>query len=87
MYTVKERSRTFIERFFEEKHIPSDIFVIKHKGLTHVIENGIVIDMIKQAPIEEQKVIEKQIRKIDFYNRDINHYLGFLANAYVQYHY
>ncbi len=45
------------------------------------------LDMIKQAPIEEQKVIEKQIRKIDFYNRDINHYLGFLANAYVQYHY
>lgn len=74
----------YLERFFEEKEIPFAVWEISHNEELHIIDNEEVIKMIKEAPDQEKKGIVSNLRKIDFMNGNINHFLHFLAKSYVK---
>jgi hypothetical protein len=50
-------------------------------GVEHMIPNAVVVEFIAQASGGEKAKIEDTLRKIDFKNGDVNHYLEFLAGA------
>jgi len=80
--------KDFFDVFFEEKDIPPKTFEVKDKNdNTHFIDNTFVINLIKSASPEEKKQIEDILRKIDFHNGDVNHFLEHLAKGYVMTHY
>lgn len=73
---------SYLNKFFNEKRIPYKVFEKKDKhGVVHMIENGVVVEMIAQTSGGERQLIEDTIRKIDFHNRDLNHYFDHLAGA------
>lgn len=74
----------YIETFFREKEIPFVIFQIEHKGQVHFVKNTYIIELIKELPYSETKLIEVALRRLDFTNQDINHYLEHLARGYVE---
>jgi len=80
--------KDFFDVFFEEKKIPPKTFEVKDKhGNTHFIDNEFVISLIKSASQEEKKKIEQVLRKIDFHNGDVNHFLEHLAKGYIATHF
>ncbi|MBJ6361769.1 hypothetical protein ACFOQM_10780 [Paenibacillus sp. GCM10012307] len=73
-----------LKKFFDEKQLPENIFIVEKDQLTHVIDFDTLIDLIVNvAPENEQAVIWNMISKIDFLNGDISHYLNHLATAYI----
>jgi hypothetical protein len=74
----------YLEVFFEEKEIPSQLFELKDSlGTTHFIDTEAVIEIIKSTSVKEQRTIADMLRKIDFVNGDVNHYLKHLAQCFV----
>lgn len=78
------QAQKFLERFFEEKVIPYKVFEIKQGAVTHLIDNEAIIDLILNAPTHEQKQISDIIRRIDFANGDLNHFLEHLAKGFLE---
>ena len=75
-------AKSYLNMFFAEKDIPRKVFRKKDRtGLTHDIPNGVVVEHIAQTRGSERRDIENILRKIDFANGDINHFLGHLAGA------
>ena len=73
---------SYLNKFFSEKRIPFKIFEKKDKyGVVHMIENGVVVEIIAQTRGSELQKIEDPIRKIDFANGDVNHFFEHLAGA------
>lgn len=73
---------SYLNKFFAEKRIPSKVFDVKDShGIAHSIPNGVVVEAIAQTSGRELKQIEDTIRKIDFANGDVNHFLEHLARA------
>lgn len=73
---------SFFYRFFEEKDIPDRVFDVEDStGMSHSIPNSVVVEHIAQASRREQKQIEGILRKIDFANGDVNHFLKHMAGA------
>lgn len=77
----------FIKMFFAEKQLSERVYEIQNGTTLHFIESGFVIDLIKKLHKDEQKKIELTLRKIDFMNGDVHHFLEHLAKAYVEIHY
>ena len=71
----------YLETFFEEKDIPETTFVVDGPSGPNHIPNEVVIENIMIAPDHEQKKIADTLRKIDFYNGDVNDFLKHLAGA------
>jgi hypothetical protein len=71
----------YIENFFEEKEIPEVMFEIEGASGINYIPNTVVIEHIKIAPTQEQQQIANVLRKIDFFNGDVNDFLKHLAGA------
>lgn len=77
-------AKTYLKRFFEEKEIKNVNYEIKDKnGFVHIFDNQVVIDRILHTSSQEQNQIANIIRKIDFKNGDIHHFLKYLAKAMV----
>lgn len=78
----------FLRNFFAEKEIPEATWTIEDKGGTpHEIPNVVVVEHIAICGRNEAKQIEGVLRRIDFLNGDVNHFLKHLAGAIVnQYH-
>jgi hypothetical protein len=75
---------TFLTRFFEEKDLVDMLYEVKATdGMLHLIPTGVVVEKILNAPANEQKKIEGVLRKIDFLNGDVHHFLRHLAQALV----
>ena len=75
----------YIRQFFAEKEIPFKQWELTDKqGGNHIISNEVVIENIKNAPKHEQDAIANILRKIDFKNGDVNHFLKHLAQALVE---
>jgi len=73
---------SYLYTFFEEKDLPEKNFkVVDNRGVTHFIPNTVVIEHIAQTSSSERRKIEDVIRKIDFKNGDVNHFLEHLAGA------
>lgn len=81
-------SAKYLKTFFEEKDIDRDQRFevesdVEHPsyGKHHSMTYGVVIDAIMGAPANEQKGIADMLRRIDFQNGDVKHYLRHLAKA------
>lgn len=77
----KKMTIKYIENFFDEKEIPEMIFEVEGSSGINYIPNDVVIEHIKLAPTSEQQQIANVLRKIDFFNGDVNHFLQHLAGA------
>ena len=77
-------AQKYFDLFFEEKEINYEMFEIEHQGQAHLIDTDFVIELIKGAPAREQEQIRNTLVKIDFANGNVNHFLKFLAEAYVK---
>lgn len=73
----------FINVFFKEKQLDERTYEVEHDGMTHFVDSEFVIELIKSCGKEEQKNIEMTLRKIDFHNGDVHHFLKHLALGYV----
>ena len=75
----------YLKDFFEEKDIPYKQWEIEaSNGEVNFIGNDVVIESIFQTSGEEKTKIESILRRIDFYNGDINHFLEHLARGLVE---
>ena len=74
----------YLKTFFDEKQIAYTSFEIKDKyQTTHFLNTEVVIESILSAPQTEQEQIASILRKIDFKNGSVLHFLKYLAHALV----
>ena len=79
------KNEKYLKTFFEEKDLPDVNWLIEAKdGMEHHISNEVVIEYIMVATDEEQDAIVETLRKIDFFNGDVNHFLNYLAHGLVE---
>lgn len=75
----------YLRDFFAEKDIPEKIFEkIGSDGTPHMIPNAVVVEHFNV--LEDESIlrhIEDTLRKIDFHNGDVNHFLEHLAEGVV----
>ena len=72
---------TFFETFFSEKDLDDQVYEVKVNETYHLISTSIVIDQIKTTTGAEAEKIETILRKIDFLNGDVHHFLKHLAQG------
>lgn len=78
-------SSTYLNRFFQEKEIPVKYWQIKDKsGCENQIDSRVVIEFIKNDK-QNHHEYASQLRKIDFFNGNVNHFFKFLAKGIVNY--
>jgi hypothetical protein len=78
-------TKKYLKTFFEEKEIPFQIFTITDKNNNvHFIDTNVVIENILSTSSTEQTQIATVLRKIDFKNGDVNHFLKYLAYGMVK---
>jgi len=79
------RTTSYLKKFFAEKGIDRDetFTVDGPSGPNFGMSYGVVIDAIKSAPLAEQREIGDKLRRIDFVNGDVRHFLRHLAQALV----
>jgi hypothetical protein len=79
------KTAKYIEVFFEEKEINYEAFEIMDQNeMLHLIDTDVVIEAIKNAPEREKEQIANQLRRIDFANKNVNHFLKFLAEQFIK---
>jgi len=69
----------FFTTFFKEKDLVEKTYEVEINGTWHLIPTSIVIQQIKAASGADKKKIEMVLRKLDFLNGDIHHFLKHLA--------
>ena len=73
---------SYLYNFFKEKDIRDKVFEkVDRNGVTHMIPNAVVVEYMAQTSGGERRSIENVLRKIDFSNGDVNHFLEHLAGA------
>lgn len=77
----------WMREFFEEKNLPERVWSIAYNEQTHVIENYDMIEIICEMPEENRKKIQTKLEKIDLVGGDINKFLKYLAEAYIETYY
>lgn len=81
---VDFRTIDYLATFFEEKDLPEVTWqIISKDGTWNYINNEVVIEHVLQTHGQERANIEETIRKIDYLNGDVNHFLRFLAGVLV----
>lgn len=77
------KTSTYFERFFDENAIdPDESFELEtNDGTWHYMTYGVVIDAIKQTSGAEAERIADTLRRIDFANGDVRHFLRHLGMA------
>jgi len=82
LYDEYMTSTTYLKTFFAEKDLNDRLYEVESpNGDVHFISTEIVIEHIFAASSDEQTKIADIIRKIDFHNGDIHHFLTHLATA------
>lgn len=78
------KSKRYLKTFFEEKNLPYVRWEIEDTdGVIHLLDNEVVIEHIWTCNDKAMTEIANVIRKIDFADGDVNHFLEHLANAIV----
>jgi len=78
-------TQKYLTDFFAEKEIPFKEFKITGKdNLPHYISTSVVIESIMNTSDAEQRQIAMVLRKIDYVNGNVQHFLKFLAHGLVQ---
>lgn len=76
---------TYLQKFFSEKDLAPVTWTIDSPdGTANIISSEAIIEMIHGTEGAERTQIEDTIRKIDFHNGDVNHFLRFLAGEFVK---
>lgn len=84
MKRTSQSTREYLKTFFEEKQLPHQSWEIQDQnGTSHYIDSDVVIEALMNAPAQEQEQAANIIRKIDFMNGDVNHFLKHLATGLV----
>src|SRR4051812_40641147 len=79
------KATNYLTTFFEEKKIDYEVFSIQdNQGLSHYLDTDIVIEAIHNSSMREQFIISQTLRKLDFYNKNINDYLKHLGECLVR---
>lgn len=74
--------------FIDEKGLNLDYeFLVEHNGQTHFLDLAFMVELIQKASTQEKRKIKETLVILDFSNRNILHYIEFLANAYVKANY
>jgi len=74
----------YLRDFFAEKDLPEvEWELTDDNGETHFIGNLVVLEHIAQTNEDEATRIGDVIRRIDFANGDVNHFLKHLAGALI----
>lgn len=82
LYHEYMTSTNYLKTFFAEKNLNDRLYDVEApNGNTHFISTEIVIEHIFAASNTEQTKIADIIRKIDFHNGDVHHFLTHLATA------
>ena len=72
----------FFETFFSEKDLTDEVYTVtSENGPPNIIPSSVVIEAVKRTRGEEAKKIETILRKIDFLNGNVHHFLQHLAKA------
>jgi len=73
----------YLRTFFDEKNLDERYYHVQSPtgDTLNLIPTGQVIEAILDAPPNEQERIATTLRRIDFVNGDIHHYLEHLAAA------
>lgn len=76
----------YLRTYFKEKNLPEVVFEVESEnGTPNIISNHVVIEhILKCASADEVNSIANIVRRIDFANGDINHFLKHLAQALAQ---
>lgn len=76
----------YLRNFFAEKDIAPRIFEKTSKsGLPHFVPNEVVVEHMKHIKDPEiLRNLENTLRRIDFRDGDVNHFLEHLAGAVVE---
>ncbi len=84
---MSNANKTYLTRFFDEtsKVNRDEVFTAEGRGVVIHAEftYGQIVDLIIDAPASEQAQIASTIRKIDFANGDVCHFLRFLGQQFV----
>ena len=79
------KTERYLRTFFKEKELPSVNWEIEAPdGMLHHISNDVVIEHIWTCNDQEMTEVANVIRKIDFANGNVNHFLKHLAHAIVE---
>ena len=74
----------YLKTFFKEKDLSYQMYEVVVDDTPNFIDSETVIDLILNAPEGEQRMIAEGVRRIDFRNGDMHHYLKFLAGAFIR---
>lgn len=76
----------YLRTYFAEKQLPEVTFEVESpNGTLNLIPNEVVIEhILRSTSNDEINAITNVIRKIDFANGDVNHFLKHLAGALAQ---
>ncbi|KJZ17388.1 hypothetical protein TW86_03790 [Halomonas sp. S2151] len=79
------QAHDYLKTFFEEKHVPDETYTVTDQhGQAHIMSSETVIELIMQAPDQEQQQIADILRKIDFMNGKVSPFLRHLAEGFVR---
>lgn len=77
-------TKTYLDNFFAEKVINYTEFeIVGRDGQTHFLDTDVVIESIMNCGDVEQGKIAEVLRKIDFCNGSVSHFLAHLAEGLV----
>lgn len=77
-------AQKMLKAFFEEKQLEDRIYSVSHGSKVHVVETGVVVDLILNHSSESEKEqIWTILSKLDFMNGNVHHFLEHLAIGYV----
>ncbi len=75
-----ESKNQFLSTYFEEKKLEYRQFHYKTNNCLHIIDTETIISYILSYPDEGiLKILENAIRRLDFYNKDIYHFLRYIG--------
>lgn len=76
---------TWIDIFIEEKNFDKNTeFTVESNGNIHFISLDILVDFIKQLPIEIKKSIKDKLVYLDFKNADPLDFFNHMAKGYIK---
>lgn len=78
------QTQKWLKLFFEEKALQSRLYEVQAADGVHLIGTETVIELIHQAPPNEQLTVMNVLTQIDFHNGNVHHFLNHLAACYVR---
>lgn len=73
-----------LNTFFKEKDLENVTFTVDNGDDFHILDTESMIKIVKSTKGTEREKIKNILRKIDFNNGDVNHFLNHLAQGYVK---